>query len=153
MPQQHKISSRRTARELALRALYAHQMSGNKVESIVAEIIAAVDEQEMVKTFAKALFRSCVEQRAEIEKLITAQAHNWDFDRIAILDRLIMRMAICEFLYFEDIPPKVSIDEAIEISKKYSTEKSGTFINGILDGILLHLKTDGLLKKTGRGLL
>ena len=63
-----------------------------------------------------------------------------------------MRMAICEFLYFDDIPPKVSIDEAIEVSKKYSTEKSGHFINGILDGILAHLKKEHLLKKSGRGL-
>jgi len=61
-------------------------------------------------------------------------------------------MAICEFLYFEDIPLKVSIDEAIEIAKEYSTERSGQFINGILDSILLDLNKQGVIKKKGRGL-
>ncbi|MFQ5648559.1 MAG: transcription antitermination factor NusB [bacterium] len=148
-----KLNRRRRARELAMRALYAHEMSGNPIESVIKEMIQGnADEHERVLAFAATLVHACVENQAEIEKLIIEQAHNWDFDRIAVLDRLIMRMGICEFLYFEDIPPKVSIDEAIEISKKYSTEKSGTFINGILDGVLLHLRRDKRLTKSGRGL-
>ena len=63
-----------------------------------------------------------------------------------------MKIAICEFLHFEDIPPKVSIDEAIEIAKKYSTEGSGQFINGILDSVLIELRSQNFLKKSGRGL-
>jgi len=138
---------------LALRALYAHELSDNPIEGIVQDMILNnPQDHERVKAFAAALVRQCIFNKKAIEELIVGQAHNWDFDRIAVLDRLIMRLAICEFLYFEDIPPKVSIDEAIEISKKYSTEKSGIFINGILDGIFLQLKRDGRLSKSGRGL-
>ena len=74
-------------------------------------------------------------------------------ERITIIDKLILRQAICEFLYFSDIPLIVSIDEAIEISKIFSTDKSGKFINGILDSILLDLKEEGRICKKGRGLI
>jgi N utilization substance protein B len=69
------------------------------------------------------------------------------------VDRLTLRMAITEFLHFEDIPPKVTINEAIEVAKSYSTEQSGTFLNGILDAVLKTLKTEGRLRKSGRGLV
>jgi N utilization substance protein B len=84
--------------------------------------------------------------------MIKRKAVNWEFSRIAVMDKLILRMALCEFLCFEDIPPKVSIDEAIEIAKKYSTEKSGRFVNGILDAVLNDLRAEGRLRKRGRGL-
>jgi len=144
--------SRRQARELALRACYACELSGNPVERIIEEMIDQVDRDERTRQFAARLLRQSVEHRDEVEKYIIKQAHNWDFDRIAVLDKLIMRMCIAEFLYFPDIPPKVSIDEALEVSKKYSTEKSSVFINGVLDGVLASLKSSGLLKKSGRGL-
>ena len=132
--------------------MYAHEMSGNPLESVIENMIQSLNEDDKLKRFAVELLRASGERKDELEKLIVSRAQNWEFDRIAILDKLIMRMAICEFLHFEDIPPKVSIDEAIEISKTYSTEKSGTFINGVLDGVLNQLKGDGLLKKSGRGL-
>ena len=135
-----------------MRALYAHEMSGNPVEDIVADMILKCDEEEHVKRFAQDLLRRAVENKERCDELIMAKAHNWDFERIAVIDKLIMRLAICEFLYFDDIPSKVSIDEAIEIAKKYSTEKSGQFINGILDAILIDLKQQNLIHKTGRGL-
>ena len=71
---------------------------------------------------------------------------------MAILDRLILRMAICELCRFEDIPPKVSINEAIDIAKRYSTERSGHFVNGMLDAIVYELEQSGELRKSGRGL-
>ena len=74
-------------------------------------------------------------------------------NRIALIDKILLRMGICELLYFPDIPPKVSINEVIEIAKVFSTAGSGKFINGILDAILSELKTTGNLKKTGRGLM
>jgi N utilization substance protein B len=144
--------SRRKARELALRAFYASEMSGNPLDQIIEDMILRRDDEENVRQFAVELLRQSVEHKIEFDKIISGQAYNWDFERIAILDKLIMRLAICEFLYFEDIPPKVSIDEAIEIAKIYSTENSGKFINGILDGILITLKNRGLIKKSGRGL-
>jgi len=145
---------RRHARELALRAFYAFEMSGNKLDAIVKEMILDVSEEsEDGKNFANKLLTLSVDRSKEFEHYIMNQAHNWDFDRIAVIDKLIMRMCICEFLCFQDIPPKVSIDEALEISKEYSTEKSSVFINGILDGVLNQLKKEGAIVKKGRGLV
>lgn len=145
-------NKRRRSREIALQALYAYEMAGNSVDDVVRDLIEKTRDESRIKKFAIELFRACTGNRKDIEKYIMQQAHNWDFDRIAILDKLIMRMAITEFLYFSDIPPKVSIDEAIEVSKTFSTERSGHFINGILDGVLSILKEEDLVKKTGRGL-
>ncbi len=145
-------NKRRRSREITLQALYAHEMAGSSADYVVDNLIEQTKDEARIKTFAIELFRACTGNRKNIEKYIIQQAHNWDFDRIATLDKLIMRMAITEFLYFPDIPPKVSIDEAIEVSKTFSTEKSGHFINGILDGVLSILKEEDLLKKTGRGL-
>lgn len=145
--------SRRKAREITLRALYAHEMSGNAVEDIIEDMILNCDEEKRVKDFAVELLEHCVENKKQCVDFIVKRTLNWDFERIAVMDKLIMRLAICEFLHFEDIPTKVSIDEAIEIAKKYSTEKSGRFINGILDAVLIDLRDQNLLHKKGRGLL
>ncbi len=145
--------SRRVARELALRALYAHELSGNPIDAIVADMIDSSQEGDRVREFARNLFERTARDKKRLDEYVIARTKNWDFERIAIIDRLIMRLAICEFLHFEDIPPKVSIDEAIEIAKKYSTENSGQFINGILDGVLQDIKNANLLNKRGRGLI
>ncbi|MGH7496776.1 MAG: transcription antitermination factor NusB [bacterium] len=145
-------TDRRRARELALQACYAHELSGNDPNSIVADLIAIQDEPPATLKFAEELFRVAVAHAAACDNLIKQRAVNWEFHRIAILDKLILRLALCEFLYFEDIPPKVSIDEAIEIAKKFSTEKSGRFVNGILDSILNDFRVSGRLHKKGRGL-
>ncbi len=137
---------------MTLRALYAHEMSGNTLDNIINDMIVSCDEEKRAKDFAVALLEHCVRNKKECIDLIVKRTHNWDFERIAIIDKLIMTLTICEFLYFEDIPTKVSIDEAIEIAKKYSTEKSGQFINGILDGVLMDLKKQGRIHKKGRGL-
>jgi len=146
------INKRRKARELALQAHYAQEMTGDAVEHVAEDMILGTDNDEHVKSFARTLLLKSVQNKQDIDKYIIEKAHNWEFDRIAVLDKIIMRIAISEFIYFEDIPPKVSIDEAIEIAKKYSTEKSGPFINGVLDGILINLKQKGIIKKSGRGL-
>lgn len=115
-------------------------------------MISEHDGEDNVKQFAEELVKVTVQNKDEADTFIAGKAFNWDFERIAILDKLILRIAICELLHFEDIPPKVSIDEAIEMAKKYSTEKSGQFINGILDSVLVDLKKQNLIKKSGRGL-
>lgn len=147
------MSSRRRGRELALRALYAIEMSQNPIEQVKEDVIAKEPVSALVKSFAEQLFTIAVQHVEELDEMIKPKAHNWEFHRIAILDKLILRMAIGEFLYFDDIPPKVSIDEAIEISKIYSTAKSGQFINGILDSVLAELRKEKRLHKQGRGLI
>lgn len=89
----------------------------------------------VVRAFANDLIRGAWQHRTTIDALITKHAKNWDLSRMAVVDRNILRIAIYEMLYREDIPPVVSINEAVDIAKKYSTEDSGAFVNGILDKI------------------
>lgn len=103
--------------------------------------------------FAKQLFRKVIVNQKDYEKLIEQFTKNWDFERIAFMDILILMLAIAEIQEFESIPVKVTFNEYIEISKLYSTEKSSGFINGILDKIILHQKENKLFQKRGRGLI
>jgi N utilization substance protein B len=105
------------------------------------------------REFAKELFRKSILNHDELQQLIKVHSNNWDVERIAFMDILIMQLAIAEFLYFPSIPTKVTMNEYIELSKYYSTEKSRNFINGILDKTLKDLKKEGKIKKTGRGLV
>ena len=145
-------TTRREAREAALRALYALELSGNPLGQVIAETIGEPEGQDPIIRFAVEIIEKTYRSRAELDTYIRKRSMNWDFDRIAIIDKIVLRMAICEFLHFWDVPPKVSIDEAIELAKQYSTEKSGSFINGILDAILDELNKSRELIKVGRGL-
>lgn len=103
--------------------------------------------------FTKKLFRKAILNSAEHREIIKKHLRNWDIERVAFIDVLIMEMALCEFLYFNSIPTKVSLNEYIDLAKFYSTTKSRTFINGILDKILKSLKEEGKISKLGRGLI
>jgi len=103
--------------------------------------------------FAESLLIKTINKREQNLKLIEPYLKNWDIDRVTTIDIIIIRMAIMEFCDFNEIPVKVTINEYIELSKLYSTPKSKEFINGILDKLMRNLKTDGKIKKTGRGLL
>ncbi|MBO8150963.1 MAG: transcription antitermination factor NusB [Candidatus Neomarinimicrobiota bacterium] len=139
------MRERRAARELVLQALYAQELSDAPVSEVESYVIDESDLSEELKEFARKLFRTSVYHKDELDGYIKEKSLNWEFERIAVVDRLIMRMAICEFLYFDDIPPKVSISEAIEIAKKFSTENSSAFVNGILDAILREIVGKGLI--------
>ncbi len=110
-------------------------------------------DREEDERFVKDLFRQTVLRDEEIEKLIGEKTKNWEVERIAMMDVLLMKMAITEIIYFSNIPIKVTLNEFIEISKIYSTPKSKLFINGILDKLVADLKADNKLVKTGRGLM
>ncbi len=105
------------------------------------------------KDFTKELIRKSIINHDELRELIKEHSRNWDVERIAFMDILIMQLAITEFLYFPTIPTKVSLNEYIELSKFYSTEKSRNFINGILDKTLKDLKKTDKINKEGRGLI
>ncbi len=105
------------------------------------------------RTFTKDLLRYAIINHNELRDLIKEHSKNWDVDRIAFMDILILQLAISEFLYFPSIPTKVSMNEYIELSKFYSTDKSRNFINGILDKTLKDLKKEGKIQKLGRGLI
>ena len=110
------------------------------------------DEADDMK-FMIDLFRKTILQNEESEKYISEKTKNWEMDRIAMMDVLLMKMAITEILNFQNIPVKVSLNEYIEISKQYSTPKSKLFINGILDKLVYDFKANEQIKKTGRGLM
>jgi N utilization substance protein B len=103
--------------------------------------------------FVKELFRKTIINQDELRGLIDVHSSNWDIERIAFMDILIMQLAMSEFLYFPSIPTKVTLNEYIELSKYYSTDKSRNFINGILDNTLKELKLNNRIRKAGRGLI
>ncbi|MBN2731967.1 MAG: transcription antitermination factor NusB [Balneolaceae bacterium] len=145
---------RREVRELVVQALYAEEISKNDWGQILSTIITPkFKKNKQNYKFAERLFFETLNHQEELDKVIQRHINNWDIERLTITDKIILRVALCEFLYFEDIPTKVTINEAIEIAKDYSTQKSGTFINGILDAALDQLNKADKIQKSGRGLI
>ncbi|HEY0144010.1 MAG TPA: transcription antitermination factor NusB [Thermoanaerobaculia bacterium] len=130
------MGARRKARELALQMLFQHDMSGNTPEMIIGTFEELQKAKPNTREFSTRIFRGTVEHMPDIDDKIQNQAENWRLSRMAAVDRNIIRMSVYEFLHESDTPKLVIIDEAIEIAKKYGTQKSPQFINGILDGIL-----------------
>ena len=145
--------SRHSIREKVLQALYAYELSKEPIVNVVETVLADFKSQTNDFEFAKRLIIETVQHEEELEKYIKAKVAHWEMDRMAVIDRLLLRMGICELMYFPDIPPKVTINEVIEVAKTFSTEQSGKFVNGVLDAILNELKSNKLLVKTGRGLI
>lgn len=130
---------------------HVHQfLDPQQIEELEADTRIVWPKEELA--FAHQLLESVLSNRTACEEIIVESAKNWEYDRISYLDKKIMAIAICEFLYFPEIPPKVTINEAIDLGKKYSTEKSGTFINGVLDNVISLFKKEGKMTKTGKGL-
>jgi len=148
------MSKRRHGRERVLQALYAHALGGGDSAHIIQTVIEPRMANDAVTFgFARDLFLRCLDREPETSTIISKHVQNWDLSRVAIIDRLIIQIAIVEFLYLDDVPPKVTMNELIEIAKKYSTLESGKFVNGVLDAILESLMRAGRIKKTGRGLV
>lgn len=141
-----------------MQALYAVEIGG-RAGGIDVDVLAAhvvypdLKGRDDLLEFAQDLLRRAYNNRQECDALIEKLAENWDFSRIAPVDKAILRMGITELLYFPDIPTRVTINESIEIAKIFSTDKSGIFINGMLDAAVALLKQEGKLKKSGRGLV
>jgi len=125
------------------------QLKGEQDTLVIPKVYKDEDDKEFVKN----LFRKTVLNEVELSKEYIDKTPNWDVERIAEIDTIILKMAICELLKFPSIPTKVTINEYLEIAKEYSTPKSSIFINGILDNLVKEFTQDGKLKKSGRGLL
>jgi len=130
-----KIHPRRIARESVLQALYAQQFSEDEPAIVLNRIMALYPEKKKNFKFISSLFQCVLDHMDWANDMIKSHLQNWEFDRVAQIDRVLLRMGICEIFYMDDIPPKVSISEMVEISKVYSTEESSGFINGILDAV------------------
>jgi N utilization substance protein B len=147
-----KKSKRRIVREKVLQILYAYEMNNESLQPLSNEILKEVTD-EADKTFARELIQKVIDNTADLDDRIIQRVTNWEMNRIALIDKILLRMGICEILHFPDIPPKVSINESIEIAKDFSTAGSAKFINGILDAILDEEKKANKLNKSGRGLV
>ena len=129
------IHPRRLCREGVFQGLYALEISSEKKEKILDDIFKRYSFNSLNQAFISDLFFKTINNKEFLEKTIITHAENWEIQRIALLDKLILLMAICELYFMDDIPPKVTISEAIEIAKRYSTEESSSFVNGILDAV------------------
>ena len=129
------MRKRTLARECALKILYRVEISRESMEDSMKDFWSRETCNEEVRTFADSLVKGTLENISEIDKVISKYADNWDIKRMAILDKNILRMGTFELLHVKDIPTKVSINEAIELAKKYGDIDSGKFVNGILDKI------------------
>ncbi|WP_394994986.1 transcription antitermination factor NusB [Emticicia sp.] len=135
-----------------LRAAVTHTFQAF-VEDGKLKISLLDDEWEERKEFLQTLYQKSILEAKELEAILIPKLKNWEIDRIASTDHILLKMALVEMLNYPSIPVKVTINEIIEIAKDYSTPKSGQFVNGILDGVSKELKESGRLRKSGRGML
>jgi N utilization substance protein B len=130
------MGTRRSGREAAIQFLYQYDThKPGQLDAALAGFWKQSEEKKAVCDFAADLVRGVIDKLPEIDAKLRGLADNWDFERLAVVDRNILRLAIYEMFYRSEIPPVVSINEAIEIAKKFSTAESGKFVNGLLDKV------------------
>ena len=128
---------KRQARVLALKMIYSKEINSDQHKSSIAKDISKVNgkSSKEITEYARQIFDLTFEKQDEMDKYIVEKSSNWDISRIGLIDKLIIRMSLVEMLYVNEVPPKVSIVEGVEIAKEYSTNDSGAFVNGILDSV------------------
>ncbi len=134
------MKKRTRARELALQFLYQLDLRGGNLIEEVEETIHAAESDPETRKFALELINGTNIHRGSVDEVVQAVAQNWNIARMAVVDRNVLRLAAFELLHCTEVPPKVAINEAIELGKRYSTQNSGAFINGILDKIMNRTK-------------
>ncbi len=137
------MANRTTARQVALQALYWVESSGDPIELAVADLAQRESLPEQLQNFALRLCRSVLNDHQRFGEMIASAALNWEVSRIGRIERIVLRIGLAELFGLEEIPPKVSINEAIELSRAFSGEKAAKFVNGILDAIA---KKEGIIK-------
>ncbi len=141
------MGSRRKAREFALQMLYQSEASGVPMSDVVAVFWGDRDVPQEVRLFAERLATGAAGAQAEIDALLVENLENWRLERLAIVDRNILRMAVYEFLHETETPPIVIIDEAIEVARRFGGDDSWQFANGILDAVRKKLEAAGTLNR------
>ena len=130
------MGMRRHARELALQLLYQHEHTGADLELMQGDFDEWTGSTDGVREFADFLLRGTLANLEKLDEELSLQTAHWRLERLAAVDRNILRLALFELTHVPDTPPAVVIDEAIEIAKKYGAEESGRFVNGVLDGFV-----------------
>ncbi|MGQ9464544.1 MAG: transcription antitermination factor NusB [bacterium] len=133
--------SRRLARELALKILYCYISGRTEILMILNEFLNKKKYKSTVKAFSRKLVMLTIENMQTIDEQVKSVLQNWNYDRISTIDKLILRLGVCELLFFDDIPYEVTINEAVEMAKKYGTTESQKFVNGVLDAVVKKEKT------------
>ena len=136
---------KRLARIIAVQAIYAYEIYPENSDDIFNIILNNDNDKDWAPlesvpskdavNYGKKLYKMVIKIKDELDQLIKERSKNWSIDRITLLDRLILRMSLAEMIYEKDVPPKVSISEGVEIAKYFSTDESGSFVNGILDAV------------------
>jgi transcription antitermination protein NusB len=139
--------SRRQARRFALQVLFANEFLQENILDVLERVAATLNND--TDDFTRKLVVKTSEHAAELDDLIVSNLADQNFERVALLDRILIRLALCELLFFQDIPVEVTINEALELSKEFISYKSSRFINGILDTLFRELQKD---KKLGKDL-
>lgn len=129
------MGRRRRGRELALQILFQVEITRDRPEEVASRFLADRDIPTQSRAFAEALTYGALEHMEEIDAYISGAAQHWRLERMAAVDRNLLRLAIFELRYHTETPPPVIIDEAIEIARKYGSEDSASFINGVLDAV------------------
>jgi N utilization substance protein B len=133
------MGNRRKSRELAMQALFYIDMVQNDSNELLERFCVNFNPSKKARPFFLKLVNGVIQAKSEIDSIIENFSDNWKISRMSCVDRNIIRIAVYELLYCQDIPPKVSINEAIDVGKQFGTELSGAFINGILDSINMAL--------------
>ncbi len=131
-----RSGKRRQSREFALQVLYQWEITGQDAAGALAQFRQHLSPEETRDEFMESLVRGVLDHREEIDRMIEDHSENWRLERMPVVDRNVLRIAAFELLYCEDIPPKATLNEAIELGKRFGSEESGSFINGILDRIM-----------------
>jgi len=142
------MGKRRSSRELALKFLYQFELNGGDLDEQIKLFLERNSSQEDVANFMKELVVSLIDKMEEIDEIIQKFSDHWILDRMTVIDRNILRMGTCELLFNFSTPPKVVINEAIDIAKKYGNEDSPEFVNGILDKVFNEIGQKGPLPFT-----
>lgn len=136
------MGKRRKAREIVLQALYESEFSEAEPRDILEQQIRRRAPTEDVVAHAEALFYRTMESLEELDRIIAGALENWDMKRVALIDKNILRFALAEILYFDRVPSKVIVNEAIEVAHRFSSEDAGRFINGVLDRFIREFRKD-----------
>jgi N utilization substance protein B len=128
------------ARECALEVLYRLDLVNDEPENTMEEIVSRKNPCQDAEDYLRRLVAAVVTNQKEIDAMLRRHLRRWRLERLTVLDRAILRLATAELLSFSDVPPKVSINEAVEVSKKYGDDDSGKFVNGVLDGVFRELQ-------------
>ncbi len=137
---------RRNARMLCIQHLYAYlQQQDETLDDVIQRSMSLNEETEFDEEFFRKLIHKTVREIDQLDERIKKRSKNWDFSRITLMDKIILRQSIAEMMYIEDVPPRVTISEAIELAKDFSTGESHVFVNGMLDRIYKDLVEEGIL--------